>query len=421
MVTVLKVYFVVITCIVIVYMIRHFIFTFSRLFSRQKMPCRDLFESDLPTISVLIPMHNEEKVLKNVLQSLLQCDYDWDKIEIIPINDSSKDATPHILDEYYSRYPFIRPLHRDSDQRGKPAALNDAMEIAHGEIIIVFDADYRPSRNLLKKLALAFEDPQVGAVMGRVIPVNADTNMLTALLNLERSGGYQVDQQARYNLNLLPQFGGTVGGFRKKLVLESGGFNTKVLAEDTELTYRLFTKGWNVIYDNSAECYEEVPENWKVRGTQVRRWSRGHNAVMLRYIGKLFKAPTRNIWQKLDGLLLLLLYALPFFFGLALLDCLALFFLGEMGIYGGIWVIVFIGAYNAWGNFAPFFEIAAGNLLDGMKNDILVLPLMCFSYYFYLWHISIGFLQALVDVVSQRNVTWAKTERFAKQEKDAMS
>ena len=68
------------------------------------------------------------------------------------------------------------------------------MELATGEIIIVFDADYRPARDMLKQLAIAFEDPEVGAVMGRVIPYNTNKNLLTSLINLECSGGYQVDQ-----------------------------------------------------------------------------------------------------------------------------------------------------------------------------------------------------------------------------------
>ena len=97
--------------------------------------------------------------------------------------------------------------------------------------------------------------------MGRVIPFNANQNLLTRLINLERSGGYQVDQQARYNMGLIPQYGGTVGGFRRQVIMDMGGFNPAVLAEDTELTFRLYTHGWKVIYANSAECYEESPRN----------------------------------------------------------------------------------------------------------------------------------------------------------------
>ncbi|MDO5112128.1 MAG: glycosyltransferase family 2 protein [Clostridia bacterium] len=415
-VTILKIYFIITICLMLLYGVRHFIFTYNRLYGEQRISYRDVYDSDLPRISVLIPMHNEELVLKNVLEALLRCDYDQDKMEIIPINDHSNDATGRMLDDYHHRYPFIKPLHRiEQKDRGKPVGLNDAMAISTGEIIIVFDADYRPSRNLLKKLAMAFEDPEVGAVMGRVIPVNPNVNILTGLLNLERSGGYQVDQQARYNLGMVPQYGGTVGGFRKDIILETGGFDTRVLAEDTELTYRIYTKGWIVVYDNSAECYEESPETWQVRGKQIRRWSRGHNEVLFRHFFRVIFSDTLTLPERVDGMLLLLVYAMPFLLGLANLDCLALFFLGEMNILSGWFVLLFIGIYNAWGNFAPFYEIAAGAMLDGMTKEVLLLPLLCFSFYFYMWQISCGFVDAVVDAVSRRSVTWAKTERFNKE------
>lgn len=420
-VLILKIYFIVTIVIMLIYAIRHFVFTYNRLFVKQKISYRDIYTSDLPMISVLIPMHNEELVLQKIISALLECDYDPDRLEIIAINDHSEDATHKMLDEYFSEYPFIRPLHRDEGARGKPEGLNDALQIAKGEIIIVFDADYIPSKNLLKKIAISFCDPQVGAVMGRVVPLNPNTNVLTNLLNLERSGGYQVDQQARFNMNLIPQYGGTVGGFRKKFMMETGGFNTRILAEDTELTYRLYTSGYKVVYDNSAECYEEVPETWEVRGRQVRRWSRGHNEVLFRYLLKVLFTKHLHFWRKVDGVLLLLVYAIPFLLGLALLDCIALFFLGEMNIFNGWWVLLFIGAYNAWGNFAPFYEIGAGALLDGMGQEITVLPMLCFSFYFYMWNISLGFLDAVVDTITQRGVKWAKTERFAKTEEKTSS
>ena len=254
--------------------------------------------------------------------------------------------------------------------------------------------------------------------MGRVIPYNANKNLLTRLVNLERCGGYQVDQQARYNLRTIPQYGGTVGGFRKEVMLESGGFNTKVLAEDTELTYRLYTKGWKVIYANSAECYEEAPETWEVRGRQIRRWARGHNQVLFRYFLKVIVSTHMNLREKVDGLLLLFAYAVPFVLALGQLNSIVLFFLGEMDLFAGWWVLLFIGAYTSFGNFAPFFEIGTSLVLDGVKGEALMLPLLIFNFYFYMWNISRGFLDAVGDVLTGRQAQWVKTARFSRAQGD---
>ena len=409
-------YIIFVIIVMLLYTVRHFFFTIVRLLGRQRLYYNDIVTSRMKHISVLIPMHNEEKVLDTVLTALLECDYDADRLEIIPINDNSTDKTREMLDEYHRKYEFIRPLHRNCADRGKPVGLNDAMRMARGEIIIVFDADYRPARSMLKQIALAFEDPQVGAVMGRVIPYNTNKNMLTRLINLERSGGYQVDQQARYNLRAIPQYGGTVGGFRRDFLLSTGGFNPKVLAEDTELTYRLITNGWKVVYANSAECYEESPESWNVRGRQIRRWARGHNEVLFRYLIPTITSPHLNLFQKIDGLFLLFIYAVPVLLLFGWGVSLALFFLGRMDIFGGWWVLLFLGVYNAFGNFAPFFEIGAALMIDGLPGEALLLPLMMFNFFFYMWNISLGFFDAVVDIVTGRGVKWDKTVRFAVKE-----
>ena len=347
-VLILKIYLVFTVAVLVVYSMRHFVFTLNRLFFEQRIYYQDIIDSELKSITILIPMHNEEKVArqildllvvsaypyenvgtdaKRILDLLVDADYPHEKLEIIPINDFSSDETRIILDEYAAHYPFIKPLHRYEGQRGKPAALNEGMKMAKGEIIIVFDADYLPPRGILKDIAVSFNDPEVGAVMGRVVPVNTRTNLLTRLLDLERTGGYQVDQQARYNMKLIPQYGGTVGGFRKDVVTALGSFDTNILAEDTELTFRLLMKGWKVIYANRAECYEEAPETWNVRSRQIRRWSRGHNQVMFRYLWPLIVSSKLSKKEKFDGLLLLFVYAIPLVLLLALLDSLALFFL----------------------------------------------------------------------------------------------
>ncbi len=415
-VAILKAYMVFNILVMLVYSARHFLFSTNRLLGRQRIYYSDIYSGRMKSISVLIPMHNEEQVLQYALEALLACDYDRDRLEIIPINDNSTDKTYEMLEEYHRRYEFIRPLHRSTPDRGKPAGLNDAMRIAKGEIILVFDADYRPAKDMLKQLAIAFEDPEVGAVMGRVIPYNANSNLLTRLINLERSGGYQVDQQVRYNLRMIPQYGGTVGGFRKDILLETGGFDPLILAEDTELTYRMYIRGWKVIYANSAECYEEAPETWAVRGRQIRRWARGHNQVLLRYLIPTILTPNMNLREKTDGVMLLFVYAVPFFLMLGWADSFALFFLGEMNLFSGWWVLLFIGTYCSFGNFAPFYEIGVALIMDGMRGEASLLPLIMFNFYFYMWQISLGFLDAVVDTVTKRKTVWAKTQRFTAQE-----
>jgi len=411
-VLIMKIYLAITIAIMLLYAVRHLIFTLNRLFGEQRADYHDILDSDLRTVSVLVPMHNEEKVAVAILERLIRLDYPPDKLEVIPINDFSTDRTPTILDDYAARFSFIRPLHRSEGERGKPAALNEAMLRATGEIIVVFDADYLPPRNIIHNIVVGFNDPEVGAVMGRVIPMNVSTNMLTRLLDLERLGGYQVDQQARYNLKLIPQYGGTVGGFRRTTVIDLGGFDTRVLAEDTDLTYRLSINGWKVLYANRAECYEEVPETWKVRAQQIRRWSRGHNVVMFKSLFPLLKSRFLSGREKLDGVLLLVTYFIPLILLLGLADAMALFFLGEMQIFAGVFFLLFLGAYNTFGNFAPFYEVGTACFLDGATKRILLLPFLIFVFFFNMWHISLGFFEAIGDILAIRKTTWHKTERF---------
>lgn len=408
----LKAYLILTVAIMIVYAVRHFWFTLNRLFGEQRLYYQDLLDSDLHSVTVIIPMHNEEKVAHNVLEQLLKVDYDAKKLEIMPTNDFSADGTQDILDAYAAKHAQIKPLHRYEGERGKPAALNEAIELATGDIVIIFDADYLPPKDIIKNLAICFNDPEVGAVMGRVVPVNTHSNILTRLLDLERSGGYQVDQQARYNLRLMPQYGGTVGGFRRQIMRRLGCFDPKILAEDTELTFRLAINGWKVMYANRAECYEEAPEKWKVRANQIRRWSRGHNRVLFHYLVPFVKSPYCTLREKMDGILLLFVYLVPVFLLLGMVDSLALFFLGEMEMFSGLGVLLFLGAYNTFGNFAPFYQVGAACILDGVAERILLLPLMIFNFCFNLWYISRGFFDAVVDLLSRRQVQWKKTDRF---------
>ena len=124
---ILKVYMLFTIAVMLVYTARHYFFTLNRLFGEQRIYYQDIVDSDLKTVSILIPMHNEEQVAAHILEQLLKTDYPLDRLEIIPINDFSEDGTEDILNYYAARYPFIRPIHRYRGQRGKSSALNEAL------------------------------------------------------------------------------------------------------------------------------------------------------------------------------------------------------------------------------------------------------------------------------------------------------
>lgn len=411
-VLILKIYLGIVVVITLFYFARHMVFTLNRAFGRQRVYYQDLVDGDLPSLTVLVPMHNEEAVAAHVLERLVACDYPADRVEIIPIVDHSTDRTAAIVADFARRHDIIRPLVRNEGRRGKPAGLNEAMAVARGEIVVVFDADYLPPRGILRDMALAFKDPEVGAMMGRVIPINTPRNLLTRLLDIERSAGYQIDQQSRYNLKLVPQYGGTVGGYRRAVFQSFGGFDERILAEDTALTFAFLVKGWKVIYANRVECYEEAPESWTVRGRQIRRWARGHTQVMLRYLGPLLRSPYLTFWEKLDGLLLLFIYVNPPLLLVGTGAALALFFLGEMQVLPSLIFFLMVAGFNTFGNFAAFTQIGMASVVDGSAERIRLIPFVYFNFLFNMWFTTMGFVDAGVDHLTLREISWQKTTRF---------
>jgi cellulose synthase/poly-beta-1,6-N-acetylglucosamine synthase-like glycosyltransferase len=402
------VFVVAVTCI---YTIRHWIFTFSRVYGKQRPSYSDVLERDLPTISVLVPMHNEAAVAGRCLDALLASDYPADRFEVVALDDHSTDDTARIVERYAASDRRVRLVTVNEGRRGKAGALNAGIQATTSEIVLVFDADYTPGRGLLRALVSAFVDPKVGAVMGRVIPRNSGRNLLTRLLAMERSGGYQVDQQARYNLDLLPQYGGTVGGFRRTLIDGIGGFDPAALAEDTELTASLFLRGSRIVYDNRAECYEEVPETWASRFRQLRRWSRGHNRVLWRHLFGVFGAKGLTLRQRIDTILLLFCYMLSPLLISGWLAALALFLVGQLPVWGGLLTAFCVVLYNTFGNFAPVYQVAAAEIIDGSTTELRLLPYLFFVFPFNAWAVTVGSLDAFGDAVKRRYGKWEKTGR----------
>lgn len=402
-----------IVVVMMVYGIRHVIFTMNRLTGVQRHPYIDVVVAQWPMITVFIAAHNEEKVIAGCIEALLNTDYPLDKLKIIPVNDRSKDGTAAIIDRYTAQYPSrISPFHRTGGKAGKSAALKDALAYAQGDIAIIFDADYVPGKGLLKQLVAPFFDPEIGAVMGRVVPVNTGANLLTRLLDLERSGGYQVDQQARMNMNLLPQYGGTVGGVRLSAVEAVGGWHDDTLAEDTDITYRLMFNGWKTVYTNRSECYEEVPQEWSVRIKQVTRWAKGHNQVMTRYWWQFLTSSYLTTSQRIDGLLLLFVFVVPLMMLIGWFLALGLYFMNAGSLLSILIPVFALMVYGTLGNFAAFFEIVIAVLIDGHRRRLRLLPFNMLGFLVSLFAISGAVWSLVIDRVLKRDMVWDKTIRY---------
>lgn len=402
-----------IVILISIYTARHYVFTLNRLFGFQRHPYIDIDTADWPPVTVLVAAHNEEKVVAHILAALMGVNYPKDKMLVVPVNDRSTDRTREIIDRFCEDHPGrIHPFHRTGGKGGKAAALKDAMELVKTEVILIFDADYLPGSGLIKQLVAPFFDPEVGGVMGRVVPLNVGTNLLTRLLDLERSGGYQVDQQARMNLRLVPQHGGTVAGVRLSALREIGGWNDNTLTEDTDLTYRLLLAGWKTIYQNRSECYEEVPETWQVRIKQIMRWAKGHNQALVAFgLELLFGKHRATLRERIDGFWLLGVYAMAPLTMIAWLLALVLFYVGAAPFQGVVALLAFT-AYSTTGNFAAFFEIAAAARLDNTRQRVCLLPFLILGFVVSIFSVSRACADQLMAPITGAQFHWDKTERF---------
>ncbi len=410
---VLEIFFIFLTGFMMAYLVRHYIFTLTVLrgANRKRKPKSETVSFE-PTVSIIIPAHNEEKVIGRLLERVTELTYPKDKLQVLVVDDASSDKTGAIADDYESRCSFIEVLHRDKETggRGKSAACNAGFNRSNGEVILCFDADYYPTRDIVEKLTCEFADLTVGAVQGRVVVLNEPQNIVTRLVALERIGGYRVDQEARENLNLITQYGGTAGGFRSSLLKSLHGWDENILAEDTDLTFSVYLAGYKIRYNLDAECYEEAVDNWKSYRRQRLRWAKGHMQCFFKHSWNVLKSRKLNSIEKIDALLLLCVYFMPIMGFLSLLTGLSLILVGS-NFASLLWLFVPICLYSFVGNFAPFFEIGVGTYLDGRARTQWLIPLLIFNFFY---NIPIC-LKAFFDVAAskilgRKNIVWVKTQ-----------
>jgi cellulose synthase/poly-beta-1,6-N-acetylglucosamine synthase-like glycosyltransferase len=373
--------------VMIAYMARHFVFTYYALFGKSQQfaqsfrRIRGLYS---PKVTVLIPAHNEESVLSNLLNRMTQLTYPRKQLEVLVVDDGSTDRTDEIADLYARKYRFIKAIHRRKGGTGKPAALHDGLKFSSGEIVLTFDADYYPQLDIIEKLVAPFVDPEVGAVQGRVTVLNEEDSLVSKIVTMERIGGYRVDQQARDELALIPQYGGTVGGFRRDLLQKVGGWDPEMLTEDTDLTLKFILQGYQIRYVNDAEAYEEAVSTWKAYWNQRYRWARGHMECAVRHLKSVFNAHHLSFYEKTELTLLLCVYFMPILVLLGWITGLAAYlahndlsFCLNDQLY---FLVLSAFTYSAVGNFAPFFEVGSALYLDNRRRLLWMLPVLIFAF-----------------------------------------
>ncbi|RSL35099.1 glycosyltransferase family 2 protein [Salibacterium salarium] len=368
---------------------------------------------EMPTFSILIPAHNEEMVIENTLKAMINLRYPKEKLEIIVVNDYSKDRTGAIIDEYADRYSFIKAVHTKPPHagKGKSGALNLGLKHSSGSVVAVYDADNRPEPDAIYYLALSLnKDEKAGAVIGKFRVMNANKNILTRLINLETLTFQWLAQAGRWHWFKMTTIPGTNFAIRRSILEELGGWDEKALSEDTELSFRVYNLGYYIRFFPAAVTWEQEPENLKVWWKQRMRWARGNEYVIAKYLFGFGKLKNKKI--VLDLFYFLFTYLL-FFTGILLshaIFVINLFVDLDLTIGMVSYVLLITG-------FLLFvIEVMLALSLEKRQLTVKNVFAVVFMYFTYsqLWIalvMNATFLE-LKRVLLKQEVKWYKTQRF---------
>ena len=204
---------------------------------------------EYPMVTVMVPAHNEGIVIKKTMKALLQFDYPADRYEVIVVNDNSTDDSAQILKKIQENNPDYKVIVINTDHKtggkGKSNALNIALSVASGTVIAVYDADNTPEPQALKILVEnLIGDEKLGAVIGKFRTRNKYASLLTRFVNIETLAYQCMNQAGRFFFFRLCTIPGTNYVIRRELIDRMGGWDVNALAEDTEISFRLYRMGY---------------------------------------------------------------------------------------------------------------------------------------------------------------------------------
>jgi len=238
----------------------------------------------LPGVTVLIPAYNEESVIVQTVTSVLLSDVT--DIHVIVVDDGSADRTLELLNSNFGNNRAVQIMHQAN--RGKAAALNNALSHARTDIVVTIDADTEIETDAIPKLLRHFSDPTVGAVAGNV-KVGNRSRWLTRWQALEYITSQNMEKRAFDLLNCITVVPGALGAWRKKAIENSGGITADTVAEDADLTIAIRRLGWRVTYDEEAIAWTEAPETAGALIRQRFRWTFGTLQSFWKHSSTLFR------------------------------------------------------------------------------------------------------------------------------------
>lgn len=309
----------------------------------------ELGDENVPFVTVQLPMYNEQYVAERIIDCVVQQDYPKSRYEIHILDDSTdetKELVAAKVAEYKAKGFNIEHIHRVNRQGYKAGALQEAMPNAKGDYIAIFDADFAPRPDFLRTTIAYFEDPKVGIVQTRWEHLNADYSMLTKMQALQLNVHFTVEQAGRSYGNLLLQFNGTAGVWRKKVITEAGGWHSDTLTEDLDLSFRAQIMGYKIQYLEKLESPAELPVDMNALKSQQFRWNKGGAQNVRKLLKLVWKTDKLNGVQKLHATSQLLAYGVFLWMFMAALSSIPLAFaFSELGISAHFLSISVIGMF----------------------------------------------------------------------------
>ncbi len=368
-----------------------------------------------PMVSIMVPAHNEGKVIIQTVKSLLSFDYPKDKYEVIVINDNSSDNSAELLQDLkeYMDAKNLTIINTDkvTGGKGKSNALNIGFAQCRGEYIVIYDADNTPEKGALSMLVAEItQDDTLGAVIGKFRTRNKNASLLTKFINIETLAFQWMAQAGRWHLFGLCTIPGTNFIIRRSIIESIGGWDTKAIAEDTEISFRIYMMGFRIKFLPCAVTWEQEPQTLKVWFKQRTRWVKGNIYVIIKNLPLLFDPKAKKI--RFD-----LLYFLSIYFllltSLIISDTVLL-------LYAVGWAHTTLAGFSnlLWFLAILLFVLGTYVTISTEKGELnlsnLGIIVMMYFTYSKMWMAvaAYGLYKYCTDVLFHRETKWYKTERF---------